>query len=366
MAVTTQRLSLGQNARIHARMLTTSVGNGQGTPRLCGSGEVPVTDTQPHAERSGRVHSGQRLHVIVNPKSGNGRTQRTWPTIDRRLKRLGYEVDFRMTESGGDGARLGREAVEHGIDEVVVVGGDGTVNEVVNGLFTASHGESPDVTLSVLPAGTGRDFSRSIGIRSVEHALETLGDGEIRQLDVGRVDYTDETGVKSRYFVNAGDVGLGAETAALLNRSSKLLGGKISYFLGAARSIITYQGRPAKIEADGEIIHDGLLAMTCFSNGRFHAGGMRMAPDASMTDGYFDLLVLRDVPKYALLGSLLPSVYLGRHISHSAVTHRLAQKIRITSPEALLFEVDGEQPGTTDISVTLLPGALRVRVPVAR
>jgi diacylglycerol kinase (ATP) len=325
-----------------------------------------VTDTLPHAQGSGGMRSGRRLHVIVNPKSGNGRTQRSWPTIERRLERLGYEVDFRMTESAGDGARLGREAIEHGVDEVVIVGGDGTFNEVVNGLFMASHGKPPDITLSVLPAGTGRDFSRSIGIRSFDHALETLGNGEIHQLDVGRVDYSDETGARSRYFVNAGDVGIGAETAALLNRSSKLFGGKISYFLGAARTIMHFQGRPARIEADGEVIHDGPLAMTCFAIGRYHAGGMRMAPNASMTDGQFDLLVLKDVPKYSLLGSLLPSVYLGRHITHPAVTHRLAKKIHITSPETLLFEVDGEQPGTTDICVTLLPGALRARLPASR
>jgi diacylglycerol kinase (ATP) len=327
---------------------------------------MPVTETLPPQERSKTEGSARRLHVIVNPMSGNGSTRRAWPTIDRRLERLGFNVDFRMTESPGDGVRLGREAVEHGVHEVVVVGGDGTLNEVVNGLFEASHGEGPDITLSVLPAGTGRDFSRSIGLRSFDHALETLGNGEIHQLDAGRIDYTDDEGTRSRYFINAGDVGLGAETAALLNRSSKILGGKISYFLGAARSIISYQGRPAMIEADGEVIHDGPLAMTCFSNGRFHAGGMLMAPNASMTDGYFDLLVLKDVPKYSLLGSLLPSVYLGRHIDHPAVTHRLAKTICIRSSETLLFEVDGEQPGTTDICVTLLPGSLRVRMPSPR
>jgi diacylglycerol kinase (ATP) len=325
-----------------------------------------VTETLPSSQARRTGSSGRRLHVIVNPMSGNGSTRRAWPTIDRRLKRLGFEVDFRMTESAGDGVRLGREAIEHGVEEVVVVGGDGTVNEVVNGLFAASHGKPPDVTLSVIPAGTGRDFSRSIGLRSFEHALETLGDGDVRDLDVGRVDYTDAEGTHSRYFVNAGDVGIGAETAALLNRSSKILGGKISYLLGAARTIMTFQGRPARVEADGEVIHDGPLAMTCFANGRFHAGGMRMAPQASMTDGMFDLLVLRDVPKYSLLGSLLPSVYLGRHINHPAVTHRHARSIRITSPETLLFEVDGEQPGTTDICVTVLPESLRTRLPVPR
>lgn len=309
---------------------------------------------------------GRRLHVIVNPMSGNGGTRRAWPTIDRRLRRLGFDIDFRMTEGNGDGVRLGREAIAMGVDEVVVVGGDGTLNEVVNGLFQATHGEPPDVTLSVLPAGTGRDFSRSIGIRSFDHALETLGSGEVVRLDVGRVDYEIIEGSQSRYFINAGDVGLGAETAALLNRSSKLLGGRISYMLGAARMIMRYQGRPARIEADGELVHDDLLAMACFSNGRYHGGGMDMAPAASMADGCLDLLILRHVPKHSLMGSLLPRVYFGRHIDHPAVVHRRVKRVRIESPEPLLFEVDGEQPGTTDITITVLPAALQIRLPATR
>lgn len=310
--------------------------------------------------------SRRRLHVIVNPRSGNGRTRRTWPRIGRRLQRLDYHVDFRMTESVGDGDRLGREAIGSGADEVVVVGGDGTLNEVVNGLFAETHGEPPGVILSVLPVGTGRDFSRSIGIKSFEHALETLGNGEVRDIDVGRVDYAGPDGERSRYFVNAADVGIGAETAALLNRSSKLLGGKISYLLGAARTILRFTGRPATVTVDGDVVHDGPLAMACMANGRYHGGGMLMAPAASMNDGRFDILVLKHVPKYALLGSLLPRVYLGRHVNHPAVSSYLARAVEITASEPLLFEVDGEQPGTTDIRMTVLPAALRVRLPVAR
>ncbi len=325
-----------------------------------------MTGSLPGTSVSVDSRTDRRLHVIVNPMSGNGRTRRAWPTIDRRLRRLGFEIDFRMTEGSGDGARLGREAIESGVDEVVVVGGDGTVNEVVNGLFQASHGRSPEVIVSVLPAGTGRDFSRSMGLRSFDHALETLGHGQIVDLDVGRVDYVDAEGSKSCYFMNGGDVGIGAETAALLNRSSKVLGGKISYMLGAVRSIIHYRGKPARIEADGEVVHDDLMAMSVFSNGRYHAGGMDMAPRASMTDGYLELLVLSDVPKYSLLGSLLPSVYFGRHIDHPAVAYRRVKQVTVTSPEPLLFEVDGEQPGTTDITVSILPAALRVRMPAAR
>lgn len=325
-----------------------------------------MTENAAIIDQAAHAGSGRHLHVVVNPRSGNGRTRRAWPAIDRRLRRLGYQVDFRITESAGDGERLGREAIEAGVDEVVVVGGDGTLNEVVNGLFAATHGEPPDVILSTLPAGTGRDFSRSIGIRSLNHALETLGDGVVTRIDAGRVDYTGPEGERSRYFVNAGDVGIGADTAALLNRSSKLLGGKLSYLLGAVRTIFRSRARAARIVVDGEVVHDGPLAMTCFANGRYHGGGMHMAPAASLQDGQLDLLVLKDSPRYLLLGSILPRVYVGKHIDHPAITHCLGRVIEVSTEEPIRFEVDGEQPGTTDIRVTVLPAALRVRLPVER
>jgi diacylglycerol kinase (ATP) len=306
---------------------------------------------------------GRRLHVIVNPMSANGSTRRAWPAIERRLARLDYQVTFWMTESSGDGIRLGARAAEAGAEEILVVGGDGTLNEVVNGLFAATHGEPPAPIVSLLPAGTGRDFSRSMGIRSFDHAVEILGEGRVEAIDVGRVDYSGPEGGQSRYFMNMGDVGIGAETAALLNRSSKVLGGTISYFIGAARTIFRFQGKPAQVTVDGEVIHDGPLAMACFANGRFLAGGMRMAPNASIQDGLFDVLVLHDVPKYSLLFSLLPSVYFGRHLNHPAVSHRTGRVVTVTAPEPMKFEVDGEQPGTTDITAELMPGALRMRLP---
>jgi diacylglycerol kinase (ATP) len=309
------------------------------------------------------VTGRRRLYVVVNPMSGNGKTRRNWPVIDRRLRQLGYEVDFRMTEGVGDGVRLGREALLAGAEEIVVVGGDGTVNEVVNGMFAATHGQPPGAILSVLPAGTGRDFSRSIDLNGFNHALSTLGMGKVKQIDVGRVDFTDIEGENSRYFVNAGDVGIGAETAALMNRSSKFLGGKLSYSLGAIRTIWGFTFRPARVTVDGEVMHDGPLAMVCIANGRFHAGGMLMAPGASVTDGLFNVLVLKQASKLTLVTSILPRVIFGWHIYHPTVSHRLGKVVEVESAEPLLFEVDGEQPGTTNLRAMLLPGALRVRVP---
>jgi diacylglycerol kinase (ATP) len=324
-----------------------------------GSMKTVASDVQP--EPAGPA--ARALHVIVNPMSGNGWTRRYWSRIDQRLRSQGYAVDYRYTECPGDGARLGREAVASGVAEIVVVGGDGTLNEVVNGILSGPAQPPDDLIVSLLPCGSGRDFSRSLGIRSFEHAVEVLANGEVIEVDVGRIHFTRDGSETTCYFVNAADVGIGAETVARLKGSSKRLGGFLTYLIGAASTIIAFRGRPVTVRVDGEQVHDGPAAMVALANGRFHAAGMRLAPMARLQDGMLDILILQDVPKWKLLGSLLPRVYFGWHIGHPAVSHRRGRKVEVTASDPQWFETDGEQPGTTDLRAEVVPGALRVRVP---
>jgi len=313
----------------------------------------------------------QEVDAIINPASGNGRTQRVWPGVAGRLRARGITVREHLTSAPGDATRLARDLVLGGAREILVAGGDGTLNEVVNGLFDDGRALAPDVVVSVVPCGTGRDFSRSLGIRNTDHALSVLTDGKVYTVDVGRITYQEDGAARNRYFLNVADVGLGAETAALLNRSSKALGPFLAYFLGAARTILTFRGHVARVVVDGQTIFHGPIGMVVLANGRYHAGGMDMAPMASLTDGLFEVLVLREVPRRILLGSLLPRVYRGRHIGHAAVLHLTGREVMVEAEGTLLFECDGEQPGATDIRAVVLPRSLRVRaandltVPVA-
>lgn len=303
------------------------------------------------------------LHVIVNPMSGNGRARRMWPTLSQRMRSRGFTVWGHVTGGPGEATRIARDLIRDGARELAVVGGDGTVNETVNGCFDPKTHTAADVVLSVIPCGTGRDFARSLGIRTAEQAVDLLEDGSVCPVDVGVISYQDGDGSRNRYFVNVADVGLGAETAAFINRSSKALGGFLAYLVGAARTILVFQGRHARVTVDGVLVHDGETSMVVLANGRFHAGGMDIAPMASMTDGQFDILILHRVSKAILLGSLLPRVYRGTHIGHRAVRHLKGRAVEIQAVDHLPFEVDGEQPGTTDLRAEVLPRALRVRVP---
>jgi diacylglycerol kinase family enzyme len=195
--------------------------------------------------------------------------------------------------------------------------------------------------------------------------VAALLDGRVCAVDVGWIEYRGPDGRAQRGFVNAADVGIGAVAAARINRSSKLLGGFLTYLVGAARTIVTAHPRLARVVVDGGTGVDGPVQMILIANGAFHAGGMRMAPGASLTDGQFDVLVLQGVPRTALLGAILPRAYRGTHIRHPAIMYRRGREVAVSADEPLLFEMDGESPGTTDLTARVLPGALRVRVPHA-
>ncbi len=306
----------------------------------------------------------QEWHAIVNPVSGGGRTRKIWPKIADNMRAQGFRLHIHETSGVGDATDIARRIVAEGIRDIVVVGGDGTLNEVVNGIIEKDAVSTADVVLSLIPCGTGRDFARTLGIQSPEHAVDVIQSGSVQSVDIGSITYSSEGREIQRFFVNVADVGLGAETAAWMNHSSKRLGGFLGYLVAATRTILVFNGRQTRVTIDGNEIHDGPADMVVLANGRFFAGGMQIAPTASVCDGMFDVFVLDDVAKHTLLLSLLPKVYRGKHVGHPAVHHYQGTTVEIHSPDALPFEVDGEQPGSTDIYATVRRGSLKVRAPV--
>jgi len=164
----------------------------------------------------------------------------------------------------------------------------------------------------------------------------------------------------TRYFINVADSGLGAETAERINRGSKALGGLVSYMVGAVRTIAVFDFRDATIEVDGVEVFAGRTGIVVFANGRYFAGGMVIAPDASLCDGMLEIFILQDVGKRALLTSLLPRVYRGKHVGRPGVLHYTAASAAVRSSERMLIEMDGEQVGLGPLEVGVLPRALRV------
>jgi YegS/Rv2252/BmrU family lipid kinase len=300
--------------------------------------------------------------VIVNPHAGHGRAARIWPAVERELRRRDIAFKAVFTEGPGDATGIAASAASSGADLVVAVGGDGTANEVVNGLLAEPSAPTP--ALGVISCGSGCDLVRSLGIPKGVGAVEVLARGHLDQIDVGRAVYRAPDGqMESRYFVNAGDLGLGAEVAERVNRNGKPLGGFLSFLGNAVVTLLGAQFKSIAYTSDGGEVTLARAGLVFVANGAYAGGGMHFAPRSRMDDGLFDVVVLGEVSKPALLADLLPRVYRGTHLDHPAVVHYQAREVSVMSTDRLLLEIDGEQPGEAPASFSILPRALRVVVP---
>lgn len=324
--------------------------------------ELPVTVIDPKTGPAAEQQSADKLlHVIVNPSSGNGRAAKRWPEFARAIKEHGFSTDVHFTTGPDDARRIARQMAEASVATIVAVGGDGTVNEIINGMICDDALVSPQTRLALVPSGTGKDLSRSLGTREVEYTLRALELKTVTHIDVGRIDFHADDGVEvSRYFVNVADLGLGADVASRINRSSKALGGLMSYMINSIKTIIVFNAQAVRVTVDDVLAYDGRAHLVIFANGRFFAGGMHIAPDSSLRDGLLDIFILEDVSKRELLTSLLPSVYRGKHIGKRGVHHLKGARATVETGASMLIEMDGEQPGHGPATIRTIPRVLPI------
>jgi len=296
---------------------------------------------------------------LVNPASGNGSTGRRWPELARRASALGLQGDTLLSERPGHLIELAREAVEGGATLVVAVGGDGTLNEVVNGV--AGRG----VELASIPLGTGMDFGRTYDVPTkFEDAVRVALEGDVRTIDAGHVTYLTWSGEPAeRYFANVSSVGMSGAVAQRANGMSKLLGGKVTFFYALTRVFLEWQNTEVTVRLD-DAERRGRMHDVIVANGVWHGGGMMLAPDAAPDDGQFDIVLIGDVSKVDFL-TTAPKIYKGKHVHHPKVEVLRSKRVEVDAPVRLPIELEGEQVGTTPAVFSVVPGALRVRVPRA-
>jgi diacylglycerol kinase (ATP) len=299
---------------------------------------------------------------LVNPASANGATGRRWAKLERRAAALGLEGETMVSERPGHLSELAPEAVAGGATSLVVVGGDGTVHEVVDGVVGAGVGDR--IELGMIPLGTGRDFARSLRIpRRFEDAVEVARAGRLRTVDVGRATYAGPAGEACAHFANFAGAGISGGIAARANRTTKALGGKVSFLWATVAVFSRWQPSEMTITIDG-VERQARLLEALAMNGDYTAGGMWVAPEASLEDGSFDVVLIGDFSK-AEFATTFPKIYRGRHVTHAKVEIVRARELRVDAAEPLPIVLDGEQPGTTPVRFEVLPAAVRVRVPDA-
>jgi diacylglycerol kinase (ATP) len=298
---------------------------------------------------------------LVNPASANGSTGKRWPEIAHELMGEGLAGDVLFSEHGEHLPELAREAVSRGAKRLVVVGGDGSVHQVVNGLGKRIQ----RVELAFIPRGTGWDYAREFGIpRDLRAAARVALEGEVRKVDVGKASCHAWSGEKLvTYFVNAGGAGISGAIARRADDNSKALGAKPSYIWATVSVFVSWKNCPTRVRV-GDEVRSGPMHEVLVGIGRYLNGGMKLFPEARPDDGLFDVLVIGDVTKRDLVENLV-KLYRGTFLPHPRIELLRGTEVTVEADEALPIQLDGEQPGTTPVRFELLPGALSLRVPPA-
>lgn len=305
----------------------------------------------------------RKIATIVNPHSAGGRTAKRWPAIARRLEERAGPVVTRFTERGGHAAALARELALDGFDLIIAVGGDGTINETVNGLIESDRLIRPGVCLGVIPAGTGGDFRRTLGLTArdrIAHAIEIIVSGRSSPVDIGKAKFIGRDGLPAnRYFINLLSFGMGGAVAARARNFLTPIGGRMAFLWATFRVLLGYRGRTVTLSVGSGAEDSFTVTNVAIGNGGYHGGGMYPCPTAKLDDGVFEVTVIEYMNMLRLLRDIRV-LYNGNIFSHPKVRAMRGTSIRAAGASPTLIEVDGEPLGQLPVEVRVLPRLLPV------
>ena len=302
--------------------------------------------------------------MIVNPAAGGGRVGRKWLRIEAELRDSLGAFEHAITKPGLGAQMIAAEAARQGFQRVIAVGGDGTVNEVINGLAEGTDDRAIGPNLGLVSVGTGNDFARAFGLHGgLKAALGALRAGRTRDVDLGHMQFIGgDRQQQSRWFGNVANIGLvGEVTGATQNsRLLKLVGGRLAYPLKAISVLRYYGGREITMERDEQSPVTLDVLSIAIANGPYFGSGMKIAPHAELADGFLDVIVIARGPSVKARDIAL--LYKGQHLSHPAVTHFRARKLHFKPADEknVLCDADGELFGCLPCRIEIHPKKLRV------
>ena len=290
--------------------------------------------------------------VVANPTAGKGRGARLIPKVDSFLRSLGVPHELRICEGPEDPEKLARAAAAEGAEIVAALGGDGQVGACANGVF------GTEAALAVIPAGTGNDFARHMGLNRKDPlgAARLLSSPTFKAIDVAEV----TTPERHRYFVNVGGAGLDSEVNEHANKVRRLRGTP-KYVYSTFVTLVRFTPGEFLVKVDGEE-HPFKGMMLAVGNGSSYGGGMKVTPDARYDDGVLDVCVIQELPKWQFVKTF-PKVFSGKHIMHPAVTMLRGKEIEISAERPFQVYADGEPVGRLPATFSVVPASLRLVVP---
>lgn len=298
--------------------------------------------------------------IIVNKKAGR-KTRKAHEQLESALNRRGYGFHPRFTRHPGDANTLAQTACRRGVQTIIGVGGDGTLNEIVNGILAATPPGVIRPSLGVVPAGSGCDFAKTLRIsRNVDAAVARIFSGRTRRVDVGRIGFRTFTGAAAyRYFLNVLSFGVAGEVVAHIGNTR----GKLASLLAYARSAPAVMARVGKrrfsIGIDGQIVLNGRAWNVAVANGRFQGAGMQISPFARPDDGRFHVTLVGDIP-FSLSMLWFPLLYVGKIHWVPGVSIESGKRIEAVTDDPAAIEADGERIGRLPAVIDVIPRALDI------
>jgi len=303
------------------------------------------------------------IHIILNPASGAGKARSKFATILGEFHHVfGHAYSVHITRGPLDATRAAAEAVRNGSCLVVAIGGDGTIQEVVNGMFANGHLVNPDCRLGIVNCGTGHGFAQSLGLPpSLHKQIELLRNGDCRAIDLGKVTFRDNQGeTRYRYFVNECQLGIGASVVERVQGQHKRLGGTLAFGLGVLETVFTQENQRVSMTFDRtETMAENVTGIVV-ANGAYTGGGMNLAPTAQLDDGRLKILVMHNLSLWQRLQSF-PRIYAGTHLSMSLFSYHETKTLAVDSEESVGVEADGELLGRTPCFIETIPSVLKVQ-----
>jgi YegS/Rv2252/BmrU family lipid kinase len=304
------------------------------------------------------------VHVIVNPSAACGRAVRQWPKIRGSMEHQGLVVSEYFTQGVMHATSIAVNCIERGATTIVCVGGDGTLNEIVNGLMQSGVNDCLLPNLALIPIGTGSDLARTLKIpRDHEKAIDVVAHGVNRPCDVGKVIFRGLDHQWVRYYSNVFDMGLGGQVIRIANRIPKNIGGLMTFLISSSLALVTYQRVHLRIDVDGRFIDQGLIWIVGAANGQYFGGGMHMAPMALLDDGKLEILYVKDTSIFRFITNVLGKVYEGKHLEYKNVYHIRGERLHILSEQPCLCDIDGEEEKACEVVVSIIPKAIKIKVP---
>jgi YegS/Rv2252/BmrU family lipid kinase len=295
--------------------------------------------------------------AIVNPAAGYPRSRRSWSDIEASLRAAGVPLSVVRTEHPHDGEAIARQAVQRGQRRLIAAGGDGSVNDVLNGIMNAGVVDTREITLAVAPTGTGNDWARSLGIgRRPAEITAAVVAGRTMLHDVGIVDYPGAAG-RRRWYINVAGAGYDADMTARVPRP---IPSALTYLRVAISGLVRYRAPRFTVNADGTCF-EGRMLLVFAANARYCGNRMHIAPPARMDDGLLDVVMVRDLGLLAVLPKLV-KLYRGTILDDPAVRHLRAARVSIDADPPAEVQADGQMSGRTPAEFSLRPRALRVVV----